>query len=270
MLFGLIAAAACALASTVAAVLKWRGAQSAPAVSFKTPLSSAGGLLNNRSFLAGVLLATVATLCNAAAITLAPISVVKPVAAASLITLGVVVSLMLGIKVTGRQQLGLVLVAAGLAGIVLTAQGHSTGGSGQALLIFEAVALSCGLLLVGIAKLKSSALVLALAAGILGGSADALIKHLPQSSLEGAIASGLLLLALAAIGLLLAAKALQGGQALAVIAALAVSANLTSIASGFIVFGEKLPSSTLAISVQLLALVLIFAALALMPPSIAN
>lgn len=265
LLLGLVAACGCALASTFAALLKFRGARQAPEVNLGKPGRATFSLFKNRLFLAGILLGSLGGLCNAAALALAPLTLVKPITAGSLVLLGVAASLMLGVKVTNRQRIGLLLVAAGLAGIVLTAEGHSTSGSAQGVIMFEGIAMVVGLLLVGVARMRKSAFTLAVAGGVLGGSADALVKHLPHSDLGLAISSGLLLMGLGVAGMLLAARALQLGDALPTIATLAVAGNLTSIASGFVVFGERLPSGALEIIVQVGALMLVLGALALVP-----
>lgn len=265
LLLGVAAALGCAAASTFAALLKYRGAQEVPKLELSSPTESIKSLLKNRFFLLGILLGSLGGACNAAALALAPLTLVKPITAGSLVLLGVAASVMLKVKVTGKQRLGLLLVAVGLAGIVLTADGHSTSGSAQGVLLFEAAALICGMLLVGVARMRGCAFTMAVAAGVLGGSADALIKHLPHSALGLAIPSGVMLLGLGVAGMLLAARALQLGEALPTIATLAVAGNLTSIASGFVVFGERLPSGALEIAVQAVALVMVLSALALVP-----
>lgn len=265
MLLGLLAAGGCAAASTVAAILKYKGANLTAAVKFEEPLSSTHRLITNRTFLTGIGLGAVATLCNAVALSLAPLTLIKPIGAASLVLLGVAASYMLGEKIERRQKAGLLLVALGLAGIVLTAQGESSGGTSQSLIFFEAAALMVGLLCLGVARVRGSAIIMALAAGITAGSADAVIKHLPHSELSLALPSLLLLGCMAVGGMLLAARALQLGSALPTLATMAVAANLTSLSSGFLVFGEQLPSGTFEVIIQATALCLVLLALSLVP-----
>lgn len=265
MLLGLLAALGCALSSTIGAIFKYKGARKAPEVKLERPLNSARNLLTTPTFLWGIGLGAIATFCNGIALSLAPLTLVKPIGAGSLILLGIAASWMLGEKITTKQKLGLLLVTAGLAGIVLTANGHSGTGSPQGLIMFEAGALLCGLMLLGVARTRKSALIMALSAGVMAGSADALIKHLPHSGLEVALPSLLLLVVIAVAGMLLAGRALQLGPALPTLSTMLVAANLTSLSSGFVVFGERLPSGALEVMVQLTALCLVLLALVLVP-----
>ena len=267
ILIGALAASMCALASTVASLLKFKGASTSKPISLTKPFLAAKSLLASRNFMLGLALAAVGSLCNGLALYLAPMTVVKPIAAASLVMLGFAASLMLGIKASRRQQLGLLLVAAGLAGIVLTANGHSVAGQSSSFLMFEAGALLLAGALLMWAKLKSLAFMLACSAGVVAGSVDALVKQLPHLGSSSIPWGVFALIVMASIGVLMAAKALQAGAALATIAALAVASNLTSISSGFLVFGERLPSGGLSLAIWLAALILVMAALALIPAS---
>ena len=74
---------------------------------------------------------------------------------------------------------------------------------------------------------------------------------------------------LSAIGLAVSAKSLQDGKAVPVIAVTSAAANICTIASGPIVFGEPLPDDPLALAVRMLAFVLVIGAAALTPPPIA-
>lgn len=67
-------------------------------------------------------------------------------------------------------------------------------------------------------------------------------------------------------GLLVSAKSLQLGDAVPVIAVTSAAANLTTIASGPIVFGEPMPDDALGVAVRLLAFALVIVAAALTPP----
>ena len=68
---------------------------------------------------------------------------------------------------------------------------------------------------------------------------------------------------LSAIGLTVSAKSLQDGKAVPVIAVTSAAANISTIASGPIVFGEPLPDDPFALAVRLLAFVLVIGAAAL-------
>ena len=67
------------------------------------------------------------------------------------------------------------------------------------------------------------------------------------------------------IGLVVSARSLQDGKAVPVIAATSAAANLATIASGPIVFGEPLPDDSLGLAVRIAAFALVIAAAALTP-----
>jgi hypothetical protein len=75
----------------------------------------------------------------------------------------------------------------------------------------------------------------------------------------------LVILTLSLYGLLVSARSLQVGQAVAVIAVTSAAANVVTIAAGPIVFGEPLPEDPLGIVVRMLAFVLVISAAALTP-----
>jgi len=64
------------------------------------------------------------------------------------------------------------------------------------------------------------------------------------------------------------AKSLQDGKAVPVIAVTSAAANIVTIASGPIVFGEPLPDEPLALVARIAAFALVIAAAALTPPPV--
>jgi hypothetical protein len=74
------------------------------------------------------------------------------------------------------------------------------------------------------------------------------------------------ILVLSLVGLLVSARSLQLGPVVPVIAVTSATANVFTIASGPIVFGEPLPDEPLALAVRLLAFGLVIGAAALTPP----
>ena len=73
------------------------------------------------------------------------------------------------------------------------------------------------------------------------------------------------ILILSLVGLVVSARSLQLGNAVAVIAVTSAAANLVTIASGLVVFGEPLPDGSLAIGVRMAAFALVVLAAALTP-----
>jgi hypothetical protein len=114
---------------------------------------------------------------------------------------------------------------------------------------------------------------LAAAAGLQWGGSDVAIK-----ALSGRLADdGLLVLGdplaavitiLSLVGLLVSARSLQIGEAVGVIAITSAAANLSTIASGLIVFGEPLPEGAPGTAARLVAFTLVVVAAALTPPPV--
>jgi hypothetical protein len=208
------------------------------------------------------------------ALAFAPISLVQSVIAGGLVLLTVVADRLFGIPVTRREWIGVGLTAAGLAflaatlgGVGRSAQSHYDPGT---LAIYVGAVGAAGLLL---AARSRRATVLAVSAGLLWAASDTSIKAL--SSHLGTLGVGVLLhplafviLAASLIGLLVSARSLQLGEAVAVIAITSAAANLTTIAAGPIVFSEPLPSGQLALAVRMLAFALVIVAAALTPPPV--
>lgn len=71
--------------------------------------------------------------------------------------------------------------------------------------------------------------------------------------------------ALSLVGLSVSARSLQLGRAVAVIAATSAAANLTTIAAGPLVFGERLPRGGVAGPLHIVAFALVVLAAALTP-----
>lgn len=117
---GIGLAAAVALMTNLASLLKHRGCQSAQPVCLSRPLASARGLLESPWFLAGWTLAAVAFLTHVAALSMAPISLVQAVLAGGAVTLAVLSQRLFGDRIERRQWLALAFGGAGLALLALT------------------------------------------------------------------------------------------------------------------------------------------------------
>ncbi|MDX6684752.1 MAG: hypothetical protein QOF86_880, partial [Baekduia sp.] len=94
--------------------------------------------------------------------------------------------------------------------------------------------------------------------------------HLGDDGL-GVLANPLaaVILALSLLGLVVSARSLQLGEAVPVIAVTSAAANLCTIASGLVVFGEPLPEGAVGITLRLLAFALVIGAAALTPAPVA-
>ena len=270
---GLLLALATALASIVGFLYKHRGAVHSPRIDGRAPIRGSLALFRSRWYLLGLAIATVGWGLHVAALALAPISLVQSVIAGSLVLLTVVADRAFGLQVTRREWIGVALTALGLAFLAATLEGaasesHSDYAPG--VLTFYVTLLSAAGLMAMFAGWGRNALVLAVSAGLLWGASDVSIKAL-SGELGTSVAflldplTGVILIA-SLIGLTVSARSLQDGRAVPVIAATCAAANLSTIASGPIVFKEPLPSDPLALAVRLLAFALVIVAASLTPP----
>ena len=111
MIAGLILALACAAATSIAFLLKYRGAVMAPPVVVEHPLRSAAGLFRARSFAVGWAVAVVAWVLHVAALSLAPLSIVQAVLAGGLVFLAVFAERYFGLRLGHRQWVGVLITA---------------------------------------------------------------------------------------------------------------------------------------------------------------
>jgi len=275
---GLVLAVATALTSIVSFLYKHRGAVEAPEVDFKRPVHSSVVLFRSGWYTLGIVIAIGSWGLHAAALSLAPISLVQSVIAGGLVLLTVLADRMFGMTVTKREWVGVALAALGLAFLAATIEGaaHSAQSDYDPLTIAVYVTLiaAAGLALAGLARGSARAGIgFGASAGMLWGASDVSIKG-ASASLD----TGLALLynpliavivSLSLIGLLVSAKSLQLGGAVAVIAVTSIAANAVTITAGPIVFGDPLPDSTLGLIARLLAFALVITAAALTPAPMA-
>ena len=120
MIVGLFLALVCAAATSVAFLLKHRGAVLAPPVVVDHPLRSATGLFRSRWFAVGWAVAVGAWGLHVAALALAPLSIVQAVLAGGLVFLAVFAERYFGLRLGHRQWVGVFVTAVGLAIIGLT------------------------------------------------------------------------------------------------------------------------------------------------------
>jgi len=266
----------CAIATQVGFLCKHRGANAAPAVRLRRPLQSGRSLMGSGWFAAGMAIAAGAWVLHAAALALAPLSMVQAVLASGVLAVAVLGDRFFDCPVSRRQWIGVGMTALGMLALVLTLPGSDAqaGYGTPMLLAFEA-----GVLLVGVALIAASTLrtparhhgaVLGAAAGCLFGLSDVAIKALTHvgGGPLAMLASPFLLVALlgGVLAFLCSARAFQAGDAVPVIAATATAANITSILGGLLVFGDALSGNGVLFAIQIAAFALIAAA-ALVTPS---
>jgi hypothetical protein len=276
---GLLLSLATAFVSILGFLYKHRGAAEAPPVEWRHPVRSTMALFSNKWWTIGIVVATSSWFLHVGALSLAPISLVQSVIAGGLVLLTVVADRMFGLTVTRREWVGVGLTAAGLA--ILAATLGDTGDSKHSdyttltliLYVGGLSVLSVPLMLwAGRSGPSLGGPLLAAAAGLQWGASDVTIK-----AASGHFGDGVLILlplalaitVLSLVGLVVSARSLQVGDAVAVIAVTSAAANLSTIASGLVVFGEPLPEGSAAVALRLAAFALVVLAATLTPGPVA-
>ena len=278
---GLLLALATAFTSIVGFLYKHRGAVESPAVELRHPVRTSLALFRSRWYTLGILVATASWGLHVAALSLAPISLVQSVIAGGLVLLTVIADRLFGFEVSRREWVGVGLTAVGLAFLAATLgdTGESAHNDYDAavLVLYVGGAAAAGLGAASLSRARPAlgGTLLAASAGLLWGASDAAIKALSGRIEDGAVAvlvhplAAVILLASLA-GLAVSARSLQVGKAVPVIAVTSAAANVTTIASGPIVFGEPMPDDPAGLVLRLLAFALVIVAAALTPPPMAR
>jgi multidrug transporter EmrE-like cation transporter len=273
---GLLLALATAFVSILGFLYKQRGAAAIETIVWRRPLRAVVVLFSNRWFVLGIVVAMASWGLHVAALALAPISLVQSVIAGGLVLLTVMAERLFGIEVSRREWIGVALCAAGLAFLAATvgdtAHDKHSDYTGSTLVTYDVLLVAASLALMWMAHVRGDAtgLALAVAAGLQWGASDVTIKAL--SDHLGADGVGVLvnplafvILVLSLVGMVVSARSLQIGEAVPVIAATSAAANLTTIASGMVVFGEPLPDGAPAVMARLAAFGLVVLAAFLTP-----
>jgi multidrug transporter EmrE-like cation transporter len=276
---GLLLALATAFVSILGFLYKHRGAVESPAVELRRPVRTSLALFRSRWYVLGIVVAMGSWALHVSALSLAPISLVQSVIAGGLVLLTVVADRLFGFHVTRREWIGVALTAVGLAFLAATL--GDTGESAhndyesRTLAIYVAGVAAAGLGAAAFSRARPAhgGALLAASAGLLWGASDTSIKALSGRLDDGLVTVlthplALVILVASLAGLAVSARSLQVGSAVPVIAITSAAANISTIASGPIVFGEPMPDDALGITVRLLAFVLVIAAASLTPPPI--
>ena len=279
---GLLLALATAFTSIVGFLYKHRGAVESPAVELRRPVRTSLALFRSRWYTLGIVVATASWGLHVAALSLAPISLVQSVIAGGLVLLTVIADR--AVRLRGDR-------AASGSGWRLTAAGPRLPGGharrhrrlgAQRLRRARARASTSA----GRPPPASGAAALSRSrpglrrhpAGGVGGPALGGVRHRDQGAQRpdrrrrrrpcSSTRWRCVILLASLAGLAVSARSLQVGKAVPVIAVTSAAANITTIASGPIVFGEPMPDDPLGLALRLLAFALVIAAAALTPPPI--
>jgi drug/metabolite transporter (DMT)-like permease len=274
---GIFMALACAFATNLGFLYKYRGARDAASVEIRHPVRSARSLFGSKWFAIGMVVATGAWGFHVAALALAPMSVVQVVLSGGVVLLAVMAERLFGLDVGPRQWAGVAFTALGL--ILLGVTLPATGGSHSQFSLAGMIAFEGGLVGVGGLLIMGPRLggptehhgvMLGAAAGILFGVSDIAIKAITgmvgDAGMVGILSPWLATAVIASVAAFYAsARGLQDGEAVPVIAVTSTTANVAGIAGGILVFGDPLPADPVGIVVQVAAFTMVCVAAALTP-----
>ena len=276
MILGLILALASAVATNLAFLFKHRGAVLAPPITVRHPLRSAAGLFRSKWFAIGWAVAVVAWFLHVGALALAPLSIVQALLSGGLVFLAVFAERYFGFHLGRRQWVGVTVTAAGLVVIGLTGAGATEieRASLAALIAVVGAIFAIGAVLVRISTRRhlgprAEGLILGAVAGGLFGVSAVAIKYITQASpgpLLGLVSPWTLTAMISGvISFYASARSLQIGNGVEVIALTSVTANLTAIIGGILVFHDPIGSGAPGITARFLAFCLVIVGAGLMP-----
>lgn len=275
VVIGLFLALATAATAAAGMLMKQRGAAQSPDVELRRPVRTSLALFRSRWYVLGFLVAFGSWGLHVGALALAPISLAQATIAAGLVFLTVLADRVFGLDVSRREWAGVWLAAVALAALTLSLDGgaHEAHSDHAATTMAIYVSAAAGL---GIAAALWSqrgfngGVLLGVAAGLLWGASDVAIKALSDDVGEGISLLlhplSVVIAILSLLGLTVSARSLQLGPPVAVIAVTGVAANVCTILSGPLVFGEPLPDHPALVAVRVVALLLVIVAAALTTP----
>src|SRR5919198_3117603 len=189
---GILLALACAFATNLGFLYKYRGACAAPSVNIRHPLRGARCLFSSKWFAIGMLVAVGAWILHVAALAVAPISLVQAVLSGGVVLLAVMADRLFGYGVGPRQWVGVTFTSVGLLllGVTLPASsGAHSQFSAVAMMAFEGGMVGVGALLIVGKHIGGPAehhgVMLGAASGVLFGVSDIAIK-----AITGLVGSG--------------------------------------------------------------------------------
>jgi drug/metabolite transporter (DMT)-like permease len=275
---GLVLALATAFTSIVGFLYKHRGAVESPPVNTRQPVRSSLELFRSRWYVLGIVIAMGSWGFHVGALALAPISLVQTVIAGGLVLLTVIANRLFGFTVSRREWIGVALTAVGLAFLAATLGGtgddaHNDWNSAK-LSLYVGLSAAIGLAAAAASRRsENGGTLLAVSAGLIWGASDVSIKAVSGVLDEGVVAVlthplSLVILVASLVGLSVSARSLQVGKAVPVIAVTSAAANVSTIASGPLIFGEPVPDDPLGLAMRIAAFALVIVAASLTPPPI--
>jgi drug/metabolite transporter (DMT)-like permease len=269
-------ALASAFVTNLGFLWRHRGAVESPDVDARHPLRTVASLFRSKWWTIGYVAALIAWLLHIGALALAPLSIVQSALAAGFVFLAVLADRFFGFDLGRREWTGVLLAAAGLAFLALTAgqvKGEQSDYGMAAIVAFEAAMVVVGAGLIagqrrGLGPGTRTGVLLGAGAGVLFT-----VTHVAIKALTGEVSGPLGLLSPwtavvvggGVVAFFVSARSLQIGKAVPVIAATSIAGNATAILAGVVVFGDPVGSDPLIATLRIAAFGLIVVAAALIP-----
>jgi drug/metabolite transporter (DMT)-like permease len=256
---GVLIALGSALVANLGSLWRQRGAEAAPDVDMRRPLRTVIGLFRSRWWTIGYVAAFFAWLLHIAALAIAPLSIVQASLAAGFIFLAILADRFFGFDLGRREWFGVVLAAAGLSFLALSAgdvNGSQSTFDIAPMVTFEAAIVGVGALLIvsarrGRGESNRGGVLLGAGAGALFTGTHVALKALTHD-FDGPASLVVPWTPIVIVGGVVAffasARSLQIGPAVPVIAITSIVGNATSIAAGVIVFGDPLGDGPMVVA----------------------
>jgi drug/metabolite transporter (DMT)-like permease len=272
---GVLIALGSSLVANLGSLWRQRGAAVAPDVDIRRPLRTVVCLFRSKWWAIGYGAAAIAWLLHIGALAIAPLSIVQASLAAGFIFLAILADRFFGFDLGRREWAGVVLAAAGLAFLALSAgdvHGTQSTYGVAAMIAFEAAIVGVGACLIvsarrGQVARDRSGVLLGAGAGALFTATHVALKALTHH-FDGPLSLVSPWTPIVVVGGVIAffasARSLQIGPAVPVIAITSIVGNATSIAAGVIVFGDPLGEGPM-IAARVMAFVVVVVVAALLP-----
>ena len=266
---GLALAVGASLALNTGFMLQHDGVAEAPAVNPLKPFGTIASLVERRVWLLGLTLGLAGWAMHVAALSRAPLSLVQAFVAGGLALLAPIATRWFGQRLTRAEWVAVAVMASGLAGLAIGI--HEPTGQRLPAATLGIFLGGCALV-AGVVAMRRGAVALAIAGGLLYGTADTAIKALTvvdaRSGLGAALVSPWLVAAAACTAAAFFAfqRALQIGGPVASIALMTAATYVVSIAAGIAVLSEPLGRGPIGI-VHVAAFAAVVAAAGVLAPT---
>jgi drug/metabolite transporter (DMT)-like permease len=234
--------------------------------------------LRDPMWMGGLALQTAGWACYVIAVSQAPVSMVAVVMQAGIALFVVASVLILGERASPREWVGIGAIVFGMVMLTLSLSGGEAEGKfePEMLLVFAALVTLAGLAPMAVARMSGRGAAAAIVAGVAFGLGAMFTKSMTLEFTAGA--GGTLLrvvftpyvycmLAANIIGIVLLQNSFHSARAIIAMPLSGALSNIVPIVGGMIVFGERLPQSSIAAAMRVGAFVLTIAAGALLAGS---